>query len=444
MGRFLDEEQVTSKGRFLDEPVEQPNQVSADKSKPWESGPSIFDPLSKATGISEAPSPFESAVSGVVNQAKNVFNQGLFGIPARINEEVFRPRGLSHAEELQGGLIGGEIIGGAIINTALKGVSKLYQIPAVKDSSIIKKSVEFFKKAVKPKSSHIKTSGALKMYDDKIADGLGIIAKNKANLTFGDDVGRMPKTVEEALDAAHQTRNKIFEEYTALRKAAGDSATINMSSVADELLESQSSLASSIATPGSVDYALKRAAELDKYGEIPLEVAEDVIRKYNATLDSFYGGKSAVLDDVSKLHIDAKTANIIRTKVDDVISSATGKDYQALKNAYGSVSEVEKNLVQQVAKMSKSIKQPVAGAVDTVPILYGALTGNKALLASGLLQKGIKAQLNILKDPNFLIRKSFSVFDDIGKSTTMQKIINTPAKGAATVIGRKALKKDKQ
>jgi hypothetical protein len=157
-----------------------------------------------------------------------------------------------------------------------------------------------------------------------------------------------------------------------------------MREVAQKVFEKYSDLPTKIATPKVQQYAFEQASELAGYGEIPLQAAEEVIKKYNSILKPFYEGKAVGLDDISKAHVDAKTASAIRESLDDIIMKTTGKSYQDLKSRYGAVVDVEKNLVNQLEKMTKTINIPGVSTLDTVPILYGAFTGNTPLVVTGI------------------------------------------------------------
>jgi hypothetical protein len=198
-----------------------------------------------------------------------------------------------------------------------------------------------------------------------------------------------------------------------------------------------------VANPGAKEYALSEVDRLRSIGSVSLDDAENIIKQYNAKLDKFYGTMPNI-NDAGRLTIDANIASLMRQELDDVILSATDKSYQALKNQYGAVVEVEKNLVKTLNKMAKTTKIPGVSSLDTVPILYGAFTGNKALLASGMVQKGIKMGVNRLRDPNLAVKSIFKILEGSSSPTAIQSAINTPLKGAAITTLLRENKKGNQ
>lgn len=403
----------------------------------------IGEAASKITSIGQMPSPLEQATSKTVNQAKNIINSGLFGIPEKISKETFKPKGLSPQEEITGGLMGGQIIGGAVIGETLKGIQKLYSIPAIKTAPMIEKAVESVKKIL-PKDKSIITEGALKASDEKIALGLNSIYKHKEMLQYGDDVGRMPRNINEAVAAANQTKSNIYEQYTKLREAAGESASIDFVKAAQKLRAEFTGEASKIATPEIRRYALKKINQLLDYGRVDLKTAEDVIKKNNALLQPFYGKPIGSIRDASKLSVDALFSKAIREELDDVILQSTGKSYQALKRAYGSVVELEKNFVTIADKLAKTNQSSSLGTIDTVPILYGAFTGNVPLVASGLLQKFAQTGIKSLRNPDTIVRNVFGALDKSGQKTFYQSFADMPLKGLASPVIGSIINKEKK
>jgi len=135
--------------------------------------------------------------------------------------------------------------------------------------------------------------------------------------------------------------------------------------------------------------------------------------------------------------VDANIASLLRSELDNVILSTPGKSYQALKSQYGAVVEVEKNFVKALNKVSRTQKIPGVSTFDTVPIIYGAFTGNTALMASGITQKILKGAVNRMKDPGLAVKSIFKALDKSGTPTRIQSLINIPLKGTAITAGRK-------
>lgn len=387
----------------------------------------------KATGISASPSlgekvgqNLQEATSKVVNQTKNIINSGLFGLPGLVSDE-FEPDGLTPGEKLQGSLVGGGVIGQKVIDGALKGIKTIYGLPAIKESKGLLKATEMFQKVATPIKATAK--GGFETAKKKISLGLNAIFKNKEALALGDDVGRLPRNIDEAVAAANQTRNNLLEQYTAMAKAAGDDVLIDASKVADAISSSQKGKGAILASKRAVDYAKSESERIRKLGLMTIDEAENAIRRYNQQLKPFYEKGFGSFDDVTRAQIDAKAASALRNQVDELVSGGSGK-YQDLKNTYGAVTEVEKGLVKQLAKQARKIKTPGVGTLDTVPIIYGAFTGNTPLVAAGISQRIGKAVISRLRDPDVIIKNVFKTLDNSGGKTAIQSMIDLQGKGA--------------
>lgn len=372
-------------------------------------------------------------ISRTATELQNAVNRGAtFGI-------VNKPsKNLSPQVNLISELAGGAVLD-APINAGLGLIKSIGK--KIRDIKKVEQAVSLVKKAITPKSTKIVSESTKIIEEQKIADGLSAIADNKGNLSFGDETARMPRNVEESVSAANQTKKKLLDEYTALRKSAGEEAYIDMRDVAAKVFKSQSDLASKIANPDIQEYAFKEAARLSEYGKVDLEVAEDIIRKYNAKLEPFYSKSIKGFDDVKKAQIDALTASAIRSEVDDAIMSSTGKSYQTIKNKYGAVAQLEKDFVKKLDKMSKKGKYISGEALDTVPILYGAFTGNAPLFLSGVAQKTIKSITNSFKEPDNLIKRAFNAIDKERSEGIIDKAINVKGKG---IIASSTINKEKK
>lgn len=384
----------------------------------------IAEAATKAEFIQRGKTPLETATSKTVNQAKNMINAGLFGQPERMFPEQFKGiKSLDLPDRIAGEVLGGGVIGGAIIGGALKGIKSAYSVPAIKENPVIEKATDLvYKLGGKAK---VMTEIGLKFAKDKIALGLSSINKHKDILQYGDEVGRLPKTLEEAVSAASQTKKNILDQYKALSASLGDEALVDMKGVADAIRKEYSGIGKKIAAPGTQEYALKIADDYEKMGKISIDAAEDAIATFNKSLEPFYrSGGFANMADTSRAGVDAVASSSLRKQVDGLVEGATGKSYQDLKNAYGSVAELEKMFVKQVDKIRRTTSRPAVGVVDTVPILYGSFTGNVPLVAAGVVQKVGQKTLKRFTDPSAITERAFSLLNRSKEKTLLQRAID--------------------
>lgn len=388
----------------------------------------IAEAATKAEFIGQAPSNLETATRKTINQAKNIINSGLFGIPEKMFPEQFKStKALELPERIAGEVLGGGIIGSAVIGGALKGIKSAYNIPAIKENPVLEKATDIiYKLGGKAK---VMTEKGLEIARNKIATGLNAIKQHKDVLQFGEDVGRMPKTLEEAVSAANQTKKNILAQYKALSASLGDDAMVDMSKVADAIEAEYKGVGQQIAAKGTQEYALKLAEDYRKLGKITIDQAEKAIETFNKSLEPFYksGGFSSMAD-TSRAGVDAVASSSLRGIVDDLVTGATGKDYQDLKNAYGSVAELEKMFVKQVDKARRANTKPGVAALDTVPILYGTFTGNFPLVSAGIAQRVGQATIKRMYDPSALTERAFSILNKSKEKTLLQKAIDAKSK----------------
>ena len=426
-GFVLDNEQDTSslpEGFSID-------QEGVEQQEPKSETP--FGQLSGPTELSNAPTPLEFATGKAINTTKNIINEGLFGIPARVHPSL-APQGLSPREKFESGLLGGEVIGSAVINTAFKSFQKLYNLPVVKNNQFMQKAVDRIKKIIKPKAI-AKTKKQLEMSDDKVADAMNAIQKNKETLQYVDDAGRLPTNLDEAITAASQTKTNMREQYVSLQKAAGESTSVDLTDIAEEL---RNTYKTRLSGKTAKKYALSEADRLDEIAAMNLGDIEQEIIKYNEELTPFYNKTITGRSDVSKAGVDARIANLLRKKSDEVVTATTGTSQQPFKNTYGALAEFEEQLVKQFDRLARKPKAPGVSAFDTVPIIYGAFTGNVPLVTAGIGQRILSQGVKGLRDPNKITGSAFKLLDQLNQPTLLQQAINVPLKGAAVSAVRSA------
>lgn len=257
------------------------------------------------------------------------------------------------------------------------------------------------------------TSAKKPLYKDNVVSAVKTITENKPNLKlldeFGEETGKLPQTLREFTQAIDQTKKSIFDEYDALQKrAGGKGAEVKLTTVADELQKVANDPVILDTNPAIADYAQKASERFLERGKYTTQQAQDAIKSYNTSLEAFY--KNPSYETASKAAIDAMIVNNIRKGLDDAIESLGGKWYQALKNKYGSVKSIEKDVVNRAIVDGRKNAKWLLDFTDVfsgAEVIRGILTLNPATFATGVGASLIKTYYKYLNNPNTSIKKLF-------------------------------------
>ncbi|NCX94589.1 MAG: hypothetical protein EBX40_07930, partial [Gammaproteobacteria bacterium] len=278
-------------------------------------------------------------------------------------------------------------------------------------NKIIDKGIE---KGIRPSVVGKKTAQQVNAFKQDARTAVLAITKNKKALSFANDVGEsvkgiVPRSLKEFAESVDQTKKTIFKKYDSLAKKAGEAgARVNLAPVAEELKKVGADKVLNDLYPEVVSYAEKRAETLAKRTAYSAEEAQTAIKHLNESLQAFY--RNPTFESASKAQIDAMIANNIRSSLDDVITSATGEGYSALKKVYGSLKAIEKDVAHRaIVDARKNVK----GLIDFTDIfsagdiIAGVATMNPAQIAKGGVQKAIATLYKKINDPNRTIKNMF-------------------------------------
>lgn len=333
--------------------------------------------------------------------------------------------------------------GGQVIGLGIGKLVKDYGVPAAtKLTTLVRKNIE---KAIRPSAALQKTAGMAKQYYRKATEAVSSIIANKNNLRLTDETGKvvsgLPKTLKQFSEAIQQTKQVIFKEYDELAKIATEgSATVPLSTMTKELEVIANNKVLNDMAPGAAQYAASMAKVLKKRGTYtPLE-AQEAIQMLNSKLDAFY--KNPSFEFSSKVQIDAMVANNLRKSLDATIGDLTGKQYQQLKNTYGALSHIEKDVARRAAV---DARKNIKGLVDFSDLFSGAevvggiLRRDPTMVGMGATTKGIAQYIKHINNPNRIVNKMFQGAEQlIGKTTVPTKKAGRELLGRTTtyVLGR--------
>lgn len=311
--------------------------------------------------------------------------------------------------------------GKELLETGVKNVSDMVlSLTAKSEQQIEKAIVKKFEKGVKPLIPGKTTPSQPSNYRDDVLSAVKTIDQNKPKLSFSDEageavVGRNPQSLQELNEAVEQTKKIVFQQYDDLAKQAGEAGVkIELNPIADELDAVINNRALNITNPSAIKYAEETKDRLVRAGNLDAQTAQDVIQNYNKSLEAFYRNPS--YETASRASIDAMIANRMRKVLDDGISGLTGKEYQALKNQYGALKTIERDVIKASLR---DARKNVKGLIDFADILSGGqvvggiLSLNPAQIAAGVTQKGITEFYKFLNNPNRAIKKMFEAVEKL-------------------------------
>lgn len=274
-------------------------------------------------------------------------------------------------------------------------------------------------KAVRPSVKGKATSSQVVKYRQQARVAVSEIIRNKDRLTLLDETGApvegLPKTLNQFSQAIEQVKRNIFEEYDRLAKETGKAGVeIDLRPIAKELNTVINNKVLQDLSPETINYAKNRMDVLTgRKGYTALETQE-AIQVLNQSLENFYRDPSPKLK--GRAHVDALIANRLRKNLDTAIKKTTGKDYQALKNKYGSLRVVEKDVVHRsVVDARKNVKGLIdfSNIYTGYHITKGILAAEPATFAAGMAAKGISHYFKMLNDPNRIVKNMFSTAEEL-------------------------------
>lgn len=285
-----------------------------------------------------------------------------------------------------------------------------------------------------------KTYPQRKIYYEKSTNAVENIIKNKNNLELLDEAGHevkgLPKSLDQFTQAIHQTKKDIFKQYDTLAKQAGEQGvTVNLDNIVQELGNITQRKEIQTFNPEIIKYVNQQIDNLRVAKSLTAEEAQNAITILNKNLEAFY--KNPSYDTASKARVDSLIANNLRTSLDNVIEAKTGAQYQELKNAYGSLKTIEKDVNRRtIIDARKNIKGLIdfSDIFSGATVVHGLISSNPATIASAATAKGIKMWYKYKTNPNNIIKNMFERADktislsggEISKISKFKKAIETP------------------
>lgn len=277
-----------------------------------------------------------------------------------------------------------------------------------------------FTKAVRPTVQGKQNIGQMEKAREQAVEAVRTINANAPELKFTDELGqvvegRAPESLREFSQSIEQTKANIYKQYNDLAKQTGDAGVkINPVEFTDEFDAFINNKSVQVASPETVEYAKMMRDRYGNAGELSPEDVENIIKIYNQDLQTFY--KNPTAEQGRKVAVDAMIVNNLRKQLDEVIENTTGGNYQKLKNQYGALRSIEKDVLNATLR---DARKNTAGLIDYTDILTGGdlvtgvLSMNPAILGGAVAQRGIKSYFKYLNDPNTNVKKMFQTAETL-------------------------------
>lgn len=267
---------------------------------------------------------------------------------------------------------------------------------------------EAITKGIKPKMRG--TAAQTERFRTKAKQAFVVI--NEKRTSFTDDAGisvqRNPTNRSEMLDAIGQSKKQVFSEYDSLAKESGlTGARIDIEKIVTSLEKVTNDLSFSPEIRNYANTLIPAISELQ--GASP-SVIQARIQDFNNSLGSFYEGRVSK----GRAQLDASVANLLRVGLDKQINSLTGANYQALKNQYGALSTIERDVARQVAVEARKADKGLIDFTDIFTggdLLFGLVGANPAMIAKGLTGRALKEYFKYINNPNRYIKKVFDALE---------------------------------
>lgn len=286
-----------------------------------------------------------------------------------------------------------------------------------------------FTKSIRPTVVGKTTAAQVDKYNARAVDAVKSIVENKKNLLLPDEYGNMvaklPESLSDFSQAIAQTKAKYFEQYNAMQQAAGKSgATVDLAPISTELEKIASSAVVKDMQPSVAQYAQDMAATLGERRLYTTDEAQAAIAQLNAKLQAYY--KNPTYENATKSSVDAMIANRMRAGLDESITKATEPGYQGLKNKFGALSEIEKDVNHRAIVDARKNEKGLIDYTDffsAANVVKGIASGDPSLMAAGATSKALSAWYKHRVNPNTIVRKMFKKAEMIDP---MEPIIPQP------------------
>lgn len=315
----------------------------------------------------------------------------------------------------------GSLIGSPLAGMADRGMLDAALAPGGRLTETVARSPDKdlladYTRAVKPGIPGKRSSTQRDDYYAQVKSAISSIVDNKENLAFADETGRvttgeLPKSLAQFSDAIEQTKQRVFDQYNAKAMAADDQgALVSLFPVYMKLNEIVHDPVYQDLAPNVVKNTSDMVNTMMARGWYSPAEMQRAIRTLNEGLDAFY--KNPSMETATRASVDARLASLLRERLDDAITKLDGPGYQELKNEYGALKAIERDVNNRVGVVARQEKGGgIFGRIADVgaigEVLHGIVTLNVAPVIKGTLLKAVAERVKQARNPDNVIAKVF-------------------------------------
>jgi hypothetical protein len=236
-------------------------------------------------------------------------------------------------------------------------------------------------------------------------------AGNNVYMTSSANQARQQAQVE--LEKAHRALDRATAAKAAVKNKAY-SVRVDMQPFGQRLESSALDREMQIFHQADANKLFQVAQDLNREKSMTLGETQAWIAKMNKEMRTYYKTGQGALGDA--LHAVVKD---VRKALDDRIEAITEPGYQALKNQYGALKSVEREIARAVENEAKRLPGGLSGQIASLMAagdLMHAIT-NPAFLFKAIGEKGGQLLLQRLRDPNRGIARMFAMREAVGTPT---------------------------
>jgi hypothetical protein len=272
-----------------------------------------------------------------------------------------------------------------------------------------------FQRAVRPGKIPFATASKIDAQARKTQNVVDNIIANKDDLKLTDAndremrPGSVPKTLHQFSEGLEQQKRLIFNQYdNAATQSGGQGVRVPLQPAIDMLIKTANDPQVLAAHPELPKIAMQFAQNWSKIGSFSPKQMQDLIQNMNAT----YKGSNPSREIISERTLMQPVMQTMRSTLNQAIESSQGPGYDRLKQQYGDILSVEKDVANAVQREAKNIP---GGLVSTFTnpaaafeLMHGVFLADKQALMNAALIKGSQMALRWAKSPNRAVAQMFA------------------------------------